>query len=126
MWNVIIPAITGIIGVIVGSFTPIINWHVESKKLRREDRKLLLKEARDYFEKNKDDFFRPEFAQSILYSRIRSFLSQELIKCIEDPTPDGNLTVKNHPIGNYRSTDMNPAALILDELQSLERKWKII
>jgi hypothetical protein len=119
MWNVIIPAITGIIGVIVGSFTPIINWHVESKKLRRE-------EARDYFEKNKDDFFRPEFAQSILYSRIRSFLSQELIKCIEDPTPDGNLTVKNHPIGNYRSTDMNPAALILDELQSLERKWKII
>jgi hypothetical protein len=45
-WNIVIPSITGIIGILTGSLKPIIDWKLESRKFRRDERKTFISDLR--------------------------------------------------------------------------------
>ncbi len=119
--TILIPAITAVLGFLLGSFKPMIDWEIEKKRLKRKDRKAFIKEVRDYFEKA-ESFDRIAFSESMLYSRLKPYLSGKLIKDIEDPNV--------HTIHIVQTGDLTristPLPCIIKELRDLEEKWELI
>jgi hypothetical protein len=80
---IILPILTGAAGIWVGYY---LKWDVEKKKMRYQERKILLSSIREIIIKsggNHPEYFNYEFSNSIEYSRIKSYLSKELVQKIE-------------------------------------------
>lgn len=111
---IIVSAVVGLLTGVVGSLVaPWVNWGVEKRKLKRENRVRLIKELRTYLIKG--NVQEKGFLNSENYINIRSFLSLELINDIENQ----NLVygrIENHAYSQYNSK-------FLQELHDLEYKW---
>ena len=115
--NIIISAITGFItGVIASLIAPWIHWRIERKKIILNRKIELVDKSREFL--NKQEFNNKEFRETDIYSRIRPYLSKELIQKIEKA--DNNIHVqlggRGGGVDNFRNK-------ILDELNSLEQEW---
>jgi len=110
IWTILLPAISGFIGLIFGSFKPILDWNIEKKNIRLIERKDFLKKLR---EKVSIDglSINHEFIHSLDYSRIRPHLSKDFIDFFENHKP--NKRVKG------RHAFHNP--WLLDEIQKIEK-----
>jgi uncharacterized protein (DUF2267 family) len=121
IWNIIIPAITAVLGYIIGSFKPIIDWQIEKRKLKRESRKLFIKEVRDYFKTNKS-FNRVAFAETVIYINLKRHLSKKLIEEIEDPFVNTINVIVTGDLTKIKT----PVPELMKELRDLEEKWELI
>jgi len=126
--KILVPAIAGLLTGIIGSFiAPWAKWGIEKRKLRLENKKELLAESRTKIVDQGID--NEEFMSTVVYSRIREYLSESLIKDIEG-TYTGGLNSKrtiNVVVGSGRNSGVNPFKnKLLDELTMLEKKWKLI
>ena len=115
LWNILIPATAGIIGVMIGSMKPLIDWSIERKRLRREERKLFIKDIRN-FVSQKDFNINAEFLRTAAYSRLRPHLSKDFLSFFED----GKVSEK------LSSRHLFHTPWLLDEIQKLERKWGLL
>ncbi|CAN1545219.1 hypothetical protein MCEGE10_01931 [Flavobacteriaceae bacterium] len=109
--------ISGIVGLTTGAFAsllaPWVNWKLEQKKENRKDKIKLITDLRFHLEKNEPK--EEEFLNSNNYIRIRPFLSDKLIKELEDFE-----TLVLHSA--FRSIYK---ANFLEELEHIEESWKI-
>ena len=89
-------------------------------KEKNQARRVLIDEFRTYL--NEREFSRSEFAETVLYSRLRPYLTTELIQEIERDT--NHLTIR---MGSSRGCGVdNYKSEILDQLVELERKWDLL
>ena len=123
MWDIVIPAIAGLITGAMGSLiAPWANWGIEKKRLLQAARSKLIEEGRVAL-------LHPlpsnEFRILPIYSRIRPHLTEEAKKAVEGVFhlhEEGVIVVTGG-----RHSGVNPyAQRVLDELSALERKWALI
>jgi hypothetical protein len=116
--RILIPIITGIIGLITGLILPFVKWHVEKLRLKREQRILLINELRLFI--SSDDFDEHKFNNTVLYSRIRKYLPIKLAERIDNK--DGVIGIIFLMHGERGGLQNE----LLDFIITLENKWKLI
>ena len=121
MLNTLLPLITLIGGYVLGCFTLWVKWGIDKRKDRRKDRKKLIKEVRDYCVSN-EELSTYKFINTVLYTRIKPFLSEQMIYEIENYN---NQTLSFAMMAGTPKFD-SPFDSILIELVNLEKKWKLI
>ncbi len=118
---VIISSIAGLISGAIGSLiAPWIKWGIEKRRLKLSERKNLINNLREFV--SSENYEYAEFMDSVLYTRIKPFLSKELIFNLEKPIDSINVNVRigrKTIIENYQSE-------ILFELAQIEREWQLI
>jgi len=126
MWNILIPAITGLISGVIGSLVaPWAQWGIEKKRRRFDARFALVAEVRELLS---DPPTNQEFRILPLYSKLRPHLSPKARKAVEGEY-DGRSQGETILIieGNGRHSGVNPyAQQVLDELAKLESKWGLL
>jgi hypothetical protein len=126
MWDIVIPAITGLASGAIGSLlAPWANWGVEKKRLQQRARIELIAEARMVLA---DPPPNTEFRLMPIYSRIRPYLTEYACIAIEGK-PFTKVGAEGITIvsGNSRHSGVNPyAQLVLDELSELESRWNLV
>jgi hypothetical protein len=114
--NTIIPIITGLFGLATGMLIPFVKWKVEKLKIRHKERLLLINNLRESI--SSENFEERIFMDSSLYSRLRKHLSAEMINRLETYS---NVTQINY---GYNRTGIKYD--LLDQINKLEEKWKLI
>lgn len=124
LWNILIPALTGMIGVFIGSLKPIIDWNIEKKRLLLEERRSFLKRTRETVSVETFDFY--SFIYTAEYAQLRRYLSQDFINRYEIETKEKKKEkTPIHP--NTRYTYRHGAQIaILDGLVTLEKQWELL
>ena len=116
--QIILTSFIAIISAIIGSLvTPWVKWGIEKRKKRFEYRILVLNELKKIADKN--EFNRIEFINSPYYQSIRNKFSEQLRKTIERPLNSIIIYTGDNAI--YAEKEM-----ILSQIASIEKKWKII
>ena|ERR1022692_2749155 len=115
--NIVIPAITGLGGLIIGTFTPFVKWYIEKKKLRYNNRKELISKSRQYIASTKE-FSNQDFCNSVLYASLRPYLSEKTVKELEIQTNKIDIIVGSNRYGIVSD--------ILDDLHRIEKKWDLL
>ena len=114
LYKFLVPGLIGLVSGAIGSLiAPWMKWRLENKRSNRVDRINFLNEAREYVEKV--DVKSEEFLNSPLYSRIRAYLSTELVQDLENQR---KVIMYNGLRDGYR-------ARVLEELNNLEYHWKV-
>jgi hypothetical protein len=116
--DILTPIITGVFGLATGYFGALSIWQVEKLKMRRNERISLIKELREYIAS--DEFNTQKFKNTILYSRFRKYLSDQIIDQID--CKDGAIRLELH-IAESRDGLQNE---LLDQLCVLEEKLNLI
>jgi hypothetical protein len=114
----VMPAITGFIAGTIGSLiAPWVSWGIEKKRMLREGRKTLLKDARDHVSSN---LFGPTFVSKAIYRRLKPDFRPEMIEVIEnyDRFQDQSDDPGEFP-RSFREA-------VLDEISRLEREWGLL
>lgn len=115
--KIAIPALTGLLAGVIGSLiAPWIHWGIEKRKLRLRARREFIAAARRSLEAGLD---KDEFRESAIYSQLRPFLSERTRKEIESDTITIQMGSRGAGADNYRPH-------VLDELHTLEKKWKLL
>jgi len=113
--KIAIPAFTGLIAGAIGSIVaPWVNWGIEKRKLRLSARREFITTARCSLEAGAD---KSAFRESAI-SQLRPFLSERTRKEIESDTITVQLGGRGSGANNYKPH-------VLDELHTLESKWKL-
>jgi len=125
MWDIVIPAIAGLITGTIGSmFAPWANWGVEKKRLQQTTRAKLIEEVRTILS---DPPGSEQFRTLPIYSRIRPFLSNDTRKAVEGTFEEHKEEIIIVVLGSSRHSGVNPYVQdVLDELSALEIKWGLI
>ncbi len=111
-WSTILISIAG--AVIASILTPFSKWYFENKKENRNERLKLISDLRNLLEhKNPKD---KEFLNSSIYSRIRPYFSEKLVKKLET---NSSITISPN---NNREIYLNS---IEEELVLIEDLWKM-
>ena len=112
--DLIVTGIVALISAAIGALlAPWAKWKLEQKKLERDDQIKLMTELRLFLEKNEPK--NEDFLSSVNYIRIRPYLTDSLIKDLED--------FKTQVIvSTFRSTYK---ARLLQEIDLIENQWKI-
>lgn len=112
--TIIIAIISGAIGSLIA---PWVHWGIEKKRLKLSARRKLIENVRDFLEESPD---KEEFQESVIYSKIKPFISQKTQKKIEDD-------VIHVCRGGGRGGGVNNYSHnVLDELCVLEKEWKLL
>jgi hypothetical protein len=116
-----VPALLGFIGGVIGSIVaPWIHWGVEKRKLKLAARQELIVKARRVVAGDLDKF---AFRETPTYSTLRPLLSERTRKEIESDA----ITIQRSGRGSgEHSGPRHYARLVLDDLQRLEIKWKLL
>ena len=115
--KIAIPALTGLLAGAIGSLiAPWVNWGIEKRKLRLTTRREFIAAARRTLETDSD---KDEFRESAIYSQLRPFLSERTRKEVESDTITIQMGGRGSGADNYRPR-------VLDELHTLEKKWKLL
>lgn len=116
-----LPAFSGFIaGAIASLVAPWINWGIEKRKMRLEARREFISVARRDVTKGSDKF---KFREGTIYSRLRPYLSERTRKEIESDKI--TIQMSGRGSGEY-SGPRHYARLVLDDIQALEKKWKLL
>lgn len=127
--KLIIPAIAGLIAGAVGSLiAPWVNWGIEKKRLTRKNREELIRSVRVAL--LNEGLSNSEFRHLQVYSRIKPYLSEDVVKAVEGKFAKDKpfvTEVVQVVLGNGRNSGINPFRnRLLDELTLLEKKWDLI
>jgi hypothetical protein len=115
LWTALI---AGMFGILTASVVPFAKWQVDKFKLRREEKKFLIKQLREVI--SSDKFNTQVFKNTVLYSRFREHLPDEITERID--CKDGKIRLELH-LAESRDGIKNE---LLDQLCILEKKWKLI
>ena len=115
--NILISIISSIASFVLGYLTHVLQWNIEKRKLKYENRKQLIKTVRLYISEL-ESFNSREFCNTTLYSQIRPYLSKKLIKELEVQTNTIDIVLHHNRYGIVPD--------LLDELNKLEVKWELI
>jgi hypothetical protein len=123
IWNILIPAFAGIVGILIGSFKPFIDWQVHANKLRYDERKIFLATLRKII--IHPDFETDAFLDTIEYAQFRPHLSKYFIHKIEIvyKEPLQEVPMEERKSFTKRRGDQN---MFLDEIARLEKEWKLL
>jgi hypothetical protein len=118
----LLPSLLGLLGGVVGSIiTPWIKWEIEKKKETREIKRKKIDSWRFYIENN---FNWDSFRDTSIFSEMKPFLSEEIIRELDPYSFDKTNTPTIHlrtPIGR---DDLKMR--LLDEITAIEKKWKLL
>jgi hypothetical protein len=111
----IISGVFGLIGGIVGTiFAPWVNWGIEKRRNKRDNRRQFLEQSTDFIESN---FDQSNFHETNIYASLKPYLSRQLINDIESIKTKGTRFLA---LGNYG----DPIKLqLLEEIARLKMKW---
>ena len=116
--DIVIPTITAAGGVWFGKY---VNWKYTKMQLKYDERKALIKATREaIFDKN---FGQYDFIDTVIYSQLRPYISNELKNNLETYFKDGPPKRSIVEGENYRNSIIH---LVFDDLSSLERKWGLL
>ena len=104
--------------IITSLIAPHINWGIEKKRMKQENRKKLIQEVRKIL--NQDDFDKFMMRKSEVYTRIRAHLSKKLDKEIR--SSEAKIIVSPTEM----TTDDILKEAIHEEINKLEEKWELI
>ena len=108
--GMIISAIIGLICGAIGSLiAPWVNWGIEKKKIRLEQRKIMLQHVRG--ELNKYNWNIVNFKYSVEYSMVKEYLDIDIAKLIDDCKSGIDSELKNE---------------ILNNITRIQHKWGLI
>jgi len=108
--GMIISAIIGLITGAIGSLiAPWVNWGIEKKKIRLEQRKIMLQYVQG--ELNAYDCYIVRFKNSLAYSKIKQYLDLDIAKLIDDCEGGNDSELKNQ---------------ILNNITRIQHKWGLI
>ena len=97
--GMIISAIIGLIAGAIGSLiAPWVNWGIEKKKIRLEERKIMLQHVRG--ELNKYNWNIVNFKNSVEYSMVKEYLDIDIVKLIDDCKSGNDSELKNEILNN--------------------------
>jgi hypothetical protein len=116
----VLPAILIVVaGVIGGLVVPWGKWEIEKRREKRKRRQELVNSWRQYVE---DEFEWNSFRNTVMFSQIKPYLSEEMIKEL-DPVEEGEIpTIHGRSvIGEDTLTKR-----LLDEIAAVEKRWKLI
>ena len=108
--------------IITGLLAPYVNWGIEKKKIKLENRKKLISQTRTVL--IQEDFSGPMFIKSQAYNRIRPYISKELDNKIRSPELI-EIELSEHGsvvTGGYDFLRQQ----IYQELNEIEEKWGLI
>jgi len=115
--KIAVPAFVGLVSGAIGSLiAPWINWGIEKRRSKLDDRRRFIADARAELQHNPD---KKKFRESVLYSRLRSHLSERTSKEIESDA----VTVQ---VGGRGSGANNFIPRVLDDIRVLEAKWDLL
>jgi hypothetical protein len=118
---VVISSIAGLISGAIGSLiAPWIKWGIEKRRLKLSERKSLINNVREFV--SSENYQYSEFMDSVLYTRIKPYLSKGLVFNLEKPIDSIKVMVRTGRktmIESYQSE-------ILFELTQIERKWQLM
>jgi hypothetical protein len=118
----LLPSLLGLLGGVVGSIiTPWIKWEIEKKKETREIKRKKIDSWRFYIENH---FNWDSFRDTSIFSEMKPFLSEEIIRELDPYSFDKTNTPTIHlrtPIGR---DDLKMR--LLDEITAIEKKWKLL
>lgn len=110
-------------GLILGLCLPWVRWEIEKRRIRRDDRRQLVKECRTLIDK--DTFDVQSFIETSCYSRIRTELSETLRNEIEHLQGIGKQPF--HVVMGGRDAGVNVyKGRLLDEISKIEKSWKLL
>jgi hypothetical protein len=113
--DILVPAITGLIGVAIGSLAPWVRWWVQQDRERTDYRRQQIKRWREAVQAF--DFSTGNFADTVVYTELRAYLDEEFRNGLES----GRFTYPA-PGRGASATKYN----ILDAIAERERAWKLI
>ena len=121
IWNIIIPTISGLVGVLIGSLKPFVDWNIEKKREKLNAKRMMIANWRNKIE---DEFDASDFRETVEFSQMKNHLSEQLEKQLNPPdkTEDGV------PVLNIRSVIGRESIKdrLLSEITLIEKKWKLI
>ena len=116
--KILIPTIVAFIAGAFGSvIAPWANWGIKKKEILLNDRKDLIKRARNELSQKK--FEENKFVNSQIYSEIRPFLNTKTIDELESDVMICNLATRGGGAA-YHLTK------ILDDISIIEKEWELI
>lgn len=114
--DIIIPILSGLIGLVAGLVIPFVKWHVEKLNLRHNERKQLIANLRDSI--CSESFEEGTFIHTELYSRFRKYLSADTINQLEKDTKLIGIVIGHKRFGIKYD--------LLERVNQLEKEWKLI
>ena len=115
--TIAIPALAGLVAGIIGSLiAPWVHWGIEKRKLRLMSRRVLISDIRHLLSYPTT---KEEFRDNTIYFQLKPFLSEQTREEIESD----DLTVK---MGDRGAVTNAFRIHVLDELQLLENKWRLL
>lgn len=115
--KIALPAFIGLIAGAIGSLiAPWINWGIEIRRLRLQARREMIAAARSELQAGLD---KEEFRESSIYSQLRPFLSERISQDIESDSVVVQSEGRGRGVNNYIPD-------VLDVLNNLEEKWKLL
>lgn len=114
MFDIIIPAITGLFaGLVASLIAPWVHWGIEKRRDLNIERKMLMKLARRSLSFR---FQKSKFREDDIYFRLKPLLSKELTDSIESDTI----------ASDKGADDYEYIKSVHVELIKIEKKWKLI
>lgn len=117
-----VPALIGLIAGVIGSLVaPWVHWGIEKRRVRLEDRRKLIADARAEIQHTalQQDPDKRDFRGTVLYSRLRDYLSEQTRKEIESDGITVQIVGRGAGVNNY-------IPRVLDEIRRLEKTWGLL
>jgi len=115
--------VSGVIGLFTGAagslIAPWVNWGIEKKKMRLENRRKLIENARHLISARKSNIF--TFRQSSEFHQLFEYFSKHAIRVINIDEID-YLDIQ---VDKYQDIDLEHKSMILNELKRISKKWKL-
>ncbi|MEW6093378.1 MAG: hypothetical protein AB1531_05365 [Chloroflexota bacterium] len=118
---IILPSVAAVlIGVVTYLIAPKVHWALDAKKMKFKNRLALIADVRG--ELDIGEFDALKFRESVAYSRIRPYLSKDLIDTIE--SVGENKLIVQYPSRGGGINNFKPH--LLDSIAKLEKQWDLI
>lgn len=115
----LIGGISGLVAGVAGSLVaPWVHWGIEKRRDQRVARRELLRSAREYVASRR--FGASQFSRQPEYARLKPYLSPENVRAIES---DEEVRDQMDDPGQFLESTR---AGVLEDLQRLEKEWKLI
>lgn len=119
--NKILPALLGFLAGVVGSLVaPWVKWGIEKRREKLKYKRELIRSWREYVNNH---FEWNTFRDTPVFSEMKPFLSESILKQIDPPD-----FVNGRPVINLRSPIGRDSikARLLEEITKIEIKWKLL
>jgi hypothetical protein len=114
--HIVIPIVTGLVGLVTGLAVPWVKWEIEKRRDQRAQRKKIIEEWRTAVEATDGDL--NVLGDGAAYSSLRPLLTAEVRQQVENP----RLLI----VADGRGTSVNSKKQkLFDEITRIEREWNL-